>query len=103
MFALDVFSPEYTLAEMLLGFLMHMLPSIFMMIVLALAWRWEWVGFFAFLLAALFFMRFLLSGNPGDGIGMFLLFSGPMLLIALLFGANWRWHLNQIDSQPKPV
>ena len=90
LFALDSFSPEYTLGEMLLGFLMHMLPSIGMIILLVIAWRWEWVGFAAFLLAALFFMRTLLGGLD-QALGMFLLFSGPMLLISLLFGANWRW------------
>ncbi len=90
LFALDVFEEGYTLGEMLLGFLMHMLPSIAMAIVLALAWRWEWVGFVTFLLAGLFFLRAMLF-NPLQGVGMFLLFSGPMFLIALLFGANWRW------------
>lgn len=96
LFALDVFSPEYTLGQMLLGFLMHMLPSIGMILLLVIAWRWEWVGFAAFLLAALFFMRALLA-DLGQALGMFLLFSGPMLLIALLFGANWRWR-NEIRS-----
>ena len=96
LFALDVFSPEYTLGEMLLGFLMHMLPSIGMAVLLVIAWRWEWVGFAAFLLGALFFMRTLLGGLD-QALGMFLLFSGPMLLISLLFGANWRWR-NEIRS-----
>lgn len=90
LFALDVFSPEYTLAEMLVGFLMHMLPSIAMIILLVLAWRWAWVGFFAFLAAALYFMRFAL-GDLGQAMGSFLLFSGPMLLIAILFGVSWLW------------
>ena len=90
LFALDVFGPGYSLGEMLLGFLMHMLPSIGLIIMLALAWRWEWVGFAAFLVAALFFMRFLLR-NPVQEFGNFLLISGPLLVIALLFGANWLW------------
>jgi hypothetical protein len=90
MFALDVFEEGLSLGEMLLGFLMHMLPSIAMAIVLALAWRWEWVGFVTFLFAGLFFLRVMLF-NPMRGLGMFLLFSGPMFLIAVLFGVNWRW------------
>jgi hypothetical protein len=90
MFALDVFSEGHSLGEMLLGFLMHMLPSIVMAIVLALAWRWEWVGFVAFLVAGLFFLRSMIF-NPLQGLGTFLLFSGPMFVIALLFGVNWLW------------
>ena len=101
LFALDVFEAGHPLGEMLLGFLMHMLPSIAMAIVLALAWRWEWVGFVTFLLAGLFFLRAMLF-NPMQGLGMFLLFSGPMFLIALLFGANWRWR-NELRSDIKPV
>ena len=72
LFALDVFAPGYSLGEMLLGFLMHMLPSIALAVVLAFAWRWEWVGFAAFLAAALFFMRFLLR-NPVQEFGNFFL------------------------------
>lgn len=90
LFALDVFSEGYSLAEMLLAFLMHMLPSIALAILLALAWRWEWIGFLTFLVAGLFFMRTIFF-DPLQSLGMFLLFSGPLLLIALLFGANWRW------------
>jgi hypothetical protein len=90
LFALDVFEEGRSLGEMLLAFLMHMLPSITMAIVLALAWRWEWVGFVSFLLAGLFFLRFMLF-DPAQGLGVLLLISGPMFLISLLFWANWKW------------
>ena len=101
MFALDVFEEGRSLGEMLLGFLMHMLPSIAMTIVLALAWRWEWVGFVTFLIAGFFFLRVMIF-NPMQGLGMFLLFSGPMFLIALLFGANWKWR-KELRPNIKPV
>ena len=94
LFALDVFETGHPLGEMLLGFLMHMLPSIAMAIVLALAWRWEWVGFVSFLIAGLFFLRTMLF-DPMQGLGMFLLFSGPMFLISLLFWANWKWRIGR--------
>jgi len=90
LFALDMFSPEYTLTEMLVGFLIHMLPSIVMGLLLILAWRRPWIGFLAFLLASLYFLRFALGGW-GESAGNFLLFSGPLLLVSLLFGINWLW------------
>ena len=90
LFALDVFEAGYSLGEMLLAFLMHLLPSIVLAIILILAWRWEWIGFLAFLVAGLFFMRTFLF-NPLQGVGNLLLFAGPLFMIALLFGANWRW------------
>ncbi len=101
LFALDMFEGDSTLGEKLLGFLMHMLPSIAMIIVLVLAWRWEWVGFVTFLAASLFFLRFVIA-DPLQGLGHFLLFSGPLLLIALLFGANWRWR-DLLHPAPKPA
>ncbi len=90
LFALDVFEEGLSLGEMLLGFLMHMLPSIALAAILALAWKWEWIGFAAFLLAALLFTLLFLRDLP-MGLGNMILFAGPLLLIALLFGANWRW------------
>lgn len=97
LFAMDVFEGDAALGEKLLAFLMHMIPSLVLILLLILAWRWEWIGLVTFLLAALFFMRtfFMSIGQPGSlssAFGMLLLFSGPLLLIALLFGANWRWH-----------
>jgi len=93
LFSFDVFEMGGTLLEQLGGFIMHSLPSIFMIVVLAFAWRRPVVGFIAFLLAGLFFLRFVIFGRD---LGHFLLFSGPLLLISALFYADWRW------LQPSP-
>ena len=99
LFSLDVFTEGYSLWEMLGGFIMHSLPAIAMAVTLALAWRRPLIGFLAFAAAATFFLRFVL-GNPMGGIGILLLFSGPMAAIAMLFWADWRW----IDHRrPAPV
>ena len=90
MFALDVFGLGGTVWQQIGAFLIHALPAILMGVVVVIAWRWEWVGAAAFLLAALFFMRVLL-GNPEGALGMLLLFSGPMLVIAVAFWLNWQW------------
>jgi hypothetical protein len=88
LFSLDVFGMDGTPLELLAGFLIHSLPSIFMILMLFLAWRRPMVGFIAFLLAGLFFLRFIIFDL---NLGHFLLFSGPLLLIAALFYADWRW------------
>lgn len=90
LFALDVFGMGGTVWQQIGAFLMHALPSIIMGVILIIAWRWEWVGAAAFLLAALFFLRTLL-GAPEGALGMLLLFSGPMLMVAIAFWLNWRW------------
>jgi hypothetical protein len=91
LFSLDVFGTGAPLREQLLGFLMHSIPALTLALILIFAWRWEWVGFLAYLAAAGFFVLFFYS-DPIQAIGNFLVFSGPLLGIALLFGLNWKWH-----------
>lgn len=99
LFALDVFSEGLSFWEMLGGFVIHALPAIVLAVLLALAWRREWIGFLAFLGAAIYFLRFA-SGNSIASFGILLLFSGPMAAIALLFWANWKWR-KELHPAPK--
>lgn len=89
LFSLDVFGMEGTPLELLLGFIMHSIPSIFMILMLVIAWRRPVVGAVAFFLGGLIFFRFVVMGG---GLGHFLLFSGPLLLIAALFYTDYRWN-----------
>lgn len=93
LFSLDVFEMEASPLELLGAFLLHSLPSIIMIVLLLFAWRRPVVGFITFLLAGLFFMRFVILGRD---LGHFLLFSGPLLLISAMFYIDWRW----IKPQP---
>jgi hypothetical protein len=90
LFALDVFEIPGTFWEKLLGFVIHAAPAIVMIVLLVLAWRWEWVGTLAFGAAALYMLRFVIGGWKFD-FGNLLLFVLPMSLIASLFWLNWRW------------
>lgn len=92
LFALDVFEEGLSIWEMLGGFLMHMLPSFGLILVLVFAWRWEWLGFWVFLAASIFFLLFTVVFDFNIySIGNVLVFVLPLFLIALLFGANWKW------------
>jgi hypothetical protein len=94
LFALDVFSMAGTIWEKIGGFLIHAMPSIVMLAVAAVAWRWAWVGALVFGLAALFFLRTVI-GNPLFGIGNLLLFVLPMAMVAVLFWLSWRWKITR--------
>ncbi len=91
LFALDVFEGGQNFWVMLGGFIMHALPAIVLAVLLALAWRWEWIGAAAFLGAALYFLRFLMSDNWSIAFGNLLIFSGPLAVIGILFWMNWKW------------
>jgi hypothetical protein len=92
LFSLDVFEMDLSPLQLLGAFIIHSLPSIFMIVLLVFAWKRSLVGFIAYLAAGLFFLRFVIFGG---GLANFLLFSGPLLLVSALFYADWRW------SKPK--
>jgi hypothetical protein len=100
LFSLDVFEMEASPLELLGAFLIHSLPSIVMLVMLLFAWRRPVVGFIAFLLAGLFFMRFVILGRD---LGHFLLFSGPLLLISAMFYIDWRWLKPQPPTSLNPA
>ena len=61
-FALDAFSPDVPLGQNLLGLFIHLLPSLVLLALVAVSWRWPFAGGVLFLIAALA-PPFLLS-NP---------------------------------------
>ena len=101
LFALDVFEEGYSPGEMLVGFLMHMIPMLALASVLVIAWRWPWVGAVVFGLAALAFLFLTVAGGL-PGLGTFLIIGAPLLMIALLFALNAKWR-REIDSARHPV
>lgn len=88
MFALDVFGAGVGFWATAAALSMHLLPTFVLLIVLAVAWRWPWVGGVALLaMAGLFLLRF----GPGWGGDwtLYLLFIGTPVMMALLFLASW--------------
>ncbi|WP_031291952.1 DUF7670 domain-containing protein [Leptolyngbya sp. Heron Island J] len=83
LFALDVFSEGYGFGETILALLIHLMPTYLVVISLAIAWRWEWIGSILFIALALFYLA---SSGGGSWI-----ISGPLFLIAILFLVNWMY------------
>jgi hypothetical protein len=89
LFSLDVFEMEAPPLELLGGFLMHSIPSIVMIVLLVFAWKRPAVGFVLFLVAAALFAIF--TVRDIYALPNLLLFVLPILLIAFLFYADWKW------------
>jgi hypothetical protein len=89
LFSLDVFGAGAPPLEVLIGFLMHNLPSVAMLVLLIFAWKRPVVGFVAFLIAAAAFAVFFVRDIYA--LPNLLLFVLPILLIASLFYADWQW------------
>jgi len=89
LFSLDVFEMEASPLELLGGLLIHNIPSIVMLVLLIFAWKRPVVGFVAFLAAAALFAIFFVRDIYA--LPNLLLFVFPILLVAFLFYADWKW------------
>lgn len=83
LFALDVFVRGQSLWLVLMAFLIHSIPTIAVVIILILAWRWERVGGLYLLLAVGY--AFEANGN----LPSILAISGPLALTGILFLTAW--------------
>lgn len=89
LFSLDVFEMEASPLELLGGFLIHNIPSIGLLVLLIMAWKRPAVGFVAFLAAGVLFGLFFV--RDVESLPSLLIFVFPILLIAGLFYADWKW------------
>jgi hypothetical protein len=89
LFSLDVFGTGAPPLQVLVGFLMHNLPSIVMLVLLIIAWKRPVVGFVAFLIVGAAFAAVFVRDIYA--LPNLLLFVLPILLIASLFYADWQW------------
>ncbi len=82
MFSFDVFGGNEPLSRQLLGFLMHNIPAMILLVILIVAWRYENIGGILFVLVAVYgCIRFrAFAGNPGS-----LLVMAPFFLTGILF------------------
>jgi hypothetical protein len=97
LFSLDVFEMEASPLELLGGFLIHNIPSISMLVLLLFAWKRPVVGFVSFLVTAILFTIFFV--RDVYLLPNLLLFVFPILLVAGLFYADWKWLKPQPSAQ----
>ena len=85
MFALDAFTHGGSFFEALPGFLVHVIPAVMLLALVAASWRWAWVGGVAFIgLAAAYAL--MAKGH----IDWMLAISGPLAVVGVLFLWSWR-------------
>jgi len=88
MFALDVFDAGYGFWGTIIALLMHLIPTGIILVVLAVSWRLEWVG--AILFGALGAWYIFMTVGQFKWY-VYLMMSGPMFLVGLLFLINWLY------------
>jgi len=85
LFALDVFGEGLGFWQTGQALLIHLLPTAVLAVVLAVAWRWEWVGAVLLAVAGALYAIKVLPQHPSWAASIAL----PLLVIAGLFLANW--------------
>jgi len=87
LFALDVFGESHGFWNTALALLMHLIPTGILLLILAVSWRWEWVGGLLFPALGAFYLvafwgRFHWSA--------YVILSGSLFLLGALFLLNWK-------------
>ena len=84
LFAMDAFN-ERAGVSALPDFAIHLIPSLLVLAVVAVAWRYQWIGAIAFIgLAALYALA------ARDRLDWIVVVSTPLLVVGLLFLASWH-------------
>jgi hypothetical protein len=95
LFALDVFDGNESLMKKSVEFLIHLIPNFVLILILIVAWKHEWVGTIAFILAGIAYIVMFWGRFP---VATYLTISGPLFLIGILFWMNWT---NRKKLSPK--
>jgi hypothetical protein len=93
LFALDMFGAGYAPLELLLGLLIHLIPTGVLLVAAALAWRHPWVG----AIACTGWAAWYLSMTWGQSaVSIYALMAGAPLLVGLLFALDWGCPADQL-------
>jgi hypothetical protein len=97
LFSLDVFEEGRSAGEIAIGLLMHNIPSLVLLAVLIVSWKYEIVGGIVFTLAGLAYISLVIPrSSSADSIPWYIALSwsltiaGPALITGILFFLNWR-------------
>lgn len=81
MFAMDVFNQGYLGFDLVLAFLIHLIPAIIIIAFTLVGWRWPLSGTALFTVIGTVYIYYI-SGQPWL---VYALISGPLYLVAVLF------------------
>jgi hypothetical protein len=80
-FALEAFSEDQSLGETLTAFFMQLIPTLIILVILWIAWKWPLPGGILFILVGI---SYIISANQGY-LSTYLMIAGPPILTGLLF------------------
>lgn len=91
LFALDAFSPGLTIWQQIGAFLIHLIPSFTLLVLLAIAWKWEYLGGIIFMILGIGFTPFIflhnfrMNNSVWMSLGIIMLITIPFVLVGIFF------------------
>jgi hypothetical protein len=91
MFSLDSFDPKLTLGNQLLGFFMHNIPTLILIAILIISWKWELIGGILFAAVGIIFtplvfmMNYRMNHSVGMTLSIILVITFPFIIVGFLF------------------
>lgn len=95
LFALDVFGQGYGVWGTIFHLLANLIPAFILIVVLVITWRWEWVGGILFPVLGVLYIIWKWREFP---YYVYLIISGPLFLIGILFIINWFYKKELLSS-----
>ncbi|HEY5910534.1 MAG TPA: hypothetical protein VJA21_08015, partial [Verrucomicrobiae bacterium] len=88
LFALDVFEENHGFWDTTIALLLHLIPTGILLLILAVTWRWEWVGGLLFpALGALYIIKFWGRFHWSA----YVILSGSLFVLGALFLLGWGY------------
>ena len=100
-FALDVFAETKGFLETLTALVLHLVPTFFVVVLLVFVWRRELIGVIAF--AGLAVAYVVVMWGRGFPWVTYVMISGALLLISVLFLLSWRQRLRARTAGQQPL
>jgi len=83
-FALDVFNEYHSFSEIIIPLFLHLIPSLILIALAIVAWRWERIGGLIYIAFGIFYI-ITMKRSFHFNLSWILTISGPLFLIGLLF------------------
>lgn len=87
-FAFDVFDETRSFWNTAIALVIHLVPTIIIVVALIVSWKWEWIGGILYLVFALVYVASTWGRFP---VFVYFIMSGPMVIISVLFFLNWKY------------
>lgn len=105
MFALDAFEPGIPFGQQLTGFMIHLIPTYILLGLLAVAWRWPFIGGLLFAIVGIvmspfvYTMNFHRTHSVGASLVIILMITVPFIICGLLF--IWSHFTEKVKIEKK--